>query len=303
MSYIKLTCPSCNNKHEVSLYYLRTNNIKSTEDLVKQICNCINILDVKDVDDIIKNKPIDNEIFKEIAKERFKYRTFLKGNDIAYSTYNYIPERTLEFKYQNEYDQAARRAEIHFKNDWNKKNLLLRFKCQENLKKSSFWSNEFSFVNRHEEDHDNSYVLLRAFKNRDKDYINFLSNALASVLKNTEITLCRIPSSEKDKENGCDDIINNICSSNNSLNNGSKCLRRFKSITPSHKGGVRSVELHLATSEVLNYELLNNKNVLLIDDIITTGKSAVAYSRLIKNKTKPLSLNILIFGKTIYSYG
>ena len=59
MSYIKLTCPSCNNKHEVSLYYLRTNNIKSTEDLVKQICNCINILDVKDDDDIIKNKPIN----------------------------------------------------------------------------------------------------------------------------------------------------------------------------------------------------------------------------------------------------
>jgi len=56
--------------------------------------------------------------------------------------------------------------------------------------------------------------------------------------------------------------------------------------------------LHKKTSSISDLELFNNKDVLLIDDIITTGTSARAYSELIKEKTNPKSLNLLIFGKT-----
>ena len=33
MSYVKLVCPSCNSKHEVSNYYIKANNITSLENL------------------------------------------------------------------------------------------------------------------------------------------------------------------------------------------------------------------------------------------------------------------------------
>ena len=42
MSYVKLTCPSCKNKHEVSNFYLKNNNLVTSEELAKQLCNCNN---------------------------------------------------------------------------------------------------------------------------------------------------------------------------------------------------------------------------------------------------------------------
>ena len=81
--------------------------------------------------------------------------------------------------------------------------------------------------------------------------------------------------------------------------NASKNIRRIKDILPAHRGGIRDVELHLATSEIIDQDLFNNKDVLLIDDIITTGTSAVAFTKLIMNKTKPKSLNTFVFGKTL----
>ena len=45
-------------------------------------------------------------------------------------------------------------------------------------------NNKFKFVPGHNIDHDNSYIIMRALKNRDKKYINFLSKALNTILKN-----------------------------------------------------------------------------------------------------------------------
>ena len=56
--------------------------------------------------------------------------------------------------------------------------------------------------------------------------------------------------------------------------------------------------MHKKTSLISDLELFNNKDVLLIDDIITTGTSAKAFSELIEEKTNPKSLNLLTFGKT-----
>ena len=36
MSYVKLTCPSCKNKHEVSNFYLKNNNLVTSEEPVKK---------------------------------------------------------------------------------------------------------------------------------------------------------------------------------------------------------------------------------------------------------------------------
>ena len=140
---------------------------------------------------------------------------------------------------------------------------------------------------------------MRALKNRDKKYINFLSKALNNILKKQKITLCRIPSSKVSKTNGCEDIIRELCKINPEFEDASQSIKRTEDIVSAHLGGKRNEELHKKTSSISDLELFNNKDVLLIDDIITTGASARAYSQLIEEKTNPKSLNLLIFGKTI----
>ena len=97
---------------------------------------------------------------------------------------------------------------------------IFKFKCQKDLKSSEYWNNKFKFVPGHNEDHDNSYIIMRALKNRDKKYINFLSKALNTILKKQKITLCRIPSSKVSKPNGCEDLIRELCRINPELEDG-----------------------------------------------------------------------------------
>ena len=54
MSYVKLTCPSCKNKHEVSNFYLKNNNLVTSEELAKQLCNCNNFKETLD-ESVIKD--------------------------------------------------------------------------------------------------------------------------------------------------------------------------------------------------------------------------------------------------------
>lgn len=298
MSYIKLICPSCNNKHEVSNYYIKKNNIKSLDDLVKQLCTCLNIIKTIDVSKESEEDFLKKSIFNEKAISQLNRKTYIRGNQIVYSVYNYIPQSRLNFSYLNEFHLQVLEAESFFNTQWNKKELILKFKCQKNIKSSEYWKNKFNFVIGHNEDHDNSYIIMRGLKNRDKKYINFLSKALNNILKKQILTLCRIPSSKKDKVNGCDDLIEELCKLNPEFINGSKSIQRTKDIKAAHLGGKRDMAMHQNTSIIKDYELFNDKDVLLIDDIVTTGVSATAYSDLIKKKTKPKSLNLLIFGKT-----
>ena len=299
MSYIKLVCPLCESKHEVSNFYIKENKILSLDELIKQICTCSNIIETQDYNEQSIDEFIEDSIFKEDAFNQLNKITTIRNKQKVYSVYNYVPESRLDFKYDIEFNKAVLKAEDFFKKEWNNKELLLKFKCQQNLRKSKFWDDNFKFVKNHSEDHDNSFLIIKALKNRNSRYIDFLSKALKSVLTEKEIIFCKIPSSTKDKINGCDDLIENISKLNSKFINASKNIRRIKDILPAHRGGIRDVELHLATSEIIDQDLFNNKDVLLIDDIITTGTSAVAFTKLIMNKTKPKSLNTFVFGKTL----
>lgn len=298
MSYVKLICPSCNSKHEVSNYYIKENNITSLEDLAKQLCTCLNIIEVSEITEPTDQELLENTIFNDKAFKQLNKKTNLRGNLIVYSVYNYIPMNRLNFNYLKEFHSAVLDIESIFSNKWNKKELLLKFKCQKDLRSSEYWKDKFKFVPGHNEDHDNSYIIMRALKNRDKKYINFLSKALNTILKKQKITICRIPSSKVSKPNGCEDLIGELCKINPEFENASQSIKRTQDIIPAHLGGYRDEELHKKSSSISDLELFNNKDVLLIDDIITTGKSAIAYSELIKEKTNPKSLNLLIFGKT-----
>jgi len=303
MSYVKLTCPSCKNKHEVSNFYLRNNNLVPNEELAKQLCNCNYFKETLDKSVIQNsNKQVDGDnsstIFTEKSKSQLSNGYTKSGIRIS-TIYNYVPQNTLEFNYFAEFDRSVKQSEIHFSNEWNKKELLLRHKCQENLRTSDYWADIFNYIKNHTIDLDNSYLVLRALKQRDPTYINFISNKLNNILNDKELTICRIPSSTSNTENGCDDVIIKLATLNSNYKDGRKCINRTVSISKGHLGGERNITKHIQSSEIKNLELLNNKDILLIDDIITTGKSVEAFVKLIKNKTKPKSLTVFVFSKTI----
>ena len=265
MSYIKLVCSSCNSKHEVSNYYINQNKHIDLEELAKKLCNCQHVLVVSKKKlrknfNFIFTKKID-----EIANESEIYQK-RDGKEIkVFSAYKYIPHKYLNFKYLNEFHRNVKIIERNLEKTWNRKELILRFKCQKEFKKLSIWKEKFSFVDNHSIDHDNSYLLLRAFKKRDSVYLNFLAERLNNALLENEILICRIPSSKKNTKSGCDDLIKLLSNKNKNFLDGSNLIKRIKDIPKaSLKKGIREPEIHLASSTIINIDRFYDKDVLLI---------------------------------------
>ena len=328
MSYVRITCPYCYSKWQVSKYFLNLNKNASKADLAKQLCTCVNKVKIAsslDVDSyfsrlskIIKERKekdkkklpgawlsmTKNNIFVDNVEEKLPETTlFTKQGGLIckiFSPYKYMPQWRLTLAYLKEFHEKVKDIENSVdKSKLNKKYILLKHKCQKNLKNLPDWETKFDFIPDYSVDHDNSYTILRALKERDPWYIDFLSERLISILdKKKEITLCRIPSATKDNISGCDDLINILASKSSLLTDGSKCLQRIESIPAAHQGGKRDFDQHIKSTKIINSHLIENKNVLLIDDIKTKGISIDAFTHILL-RAKPKTLTIFVYGITI----
>ena len=325
---VKITCPDCYSKWQVSENFLNSYKNVSKKDLARQLCTCnsnVKIpspLDQKSYSSrlikVIKerkkeeNKKLPylwssmtkNNIFVDNVEEKLPETTTLtKQGGImckVFSPYKYIPQWRLPFLYFGKFHEKVKEIEKSIdKSKLNKKYILLKHKCQKDLRDLPEWETKFNFISDYNVDHDNSYTILRALKERDSWYIDFLSERLISILdKRKEITLCRIPSSKKDNISGCDDLINVLASKSSLLTDGSKCLQRIESIPSAHQGGIRDFDQHIKTTKVFNLHLIENKDVLLIDDITTSGTSIDAFTQILIN-AKPNTLTAFVYGITI----
>ena len=322
---IKIACPVCYSKWEVSENSL--NNVSKAE-FARQICGCNT--EVKIPNALVQKSYSSrlNKIIKESKREENKklpylWSTMTKNNIFIdhveeklpetitltkrrgimckiFSPYKYIPQWRLPFLYFGKFHEKVKEIENSVdKSKLNKKYILLKHKCQKNLKNLPDWEIKFDFIPDYSVDHDNSYTILRALKERDPWYIDFLSERFISILdKRKEVTLCRIPSATKDKISGCDDLINVLASKSSLLTDGSKCLQRIESIPSAHQGGIRDFDQHIKTAKIFNSHLIENKDVLLIDDITTSGTSIDAFTHMLL-LAKPKTLTTFVYGVTI----
>lgn len=76
------------------------------------------------------------------------------------------------------------------------------------------------------------------------------------------------------------------------------CLIRVKNIDPLSRGGNRKLNTHLESMEVINFELIQNKNVLLLDDVATSGNSLRAGKELLL-KAGASKVKCIALGKTV----
>ncbi|HBL00099.1 MAG TPA: hypothetical protein DD001_23640 [Microcoleaceae bacterium UBA10368] len=79
------------------------------------------------------------------------------------------------------------------------------------------------------------------------------------------------------------------------------CLIRVKNIDRLSTGGNRELSIHFESMKIINLELIQNKNVLLLDDVSTTGNSLRAGKELLL-KAGASKVKCVALGKTVTYY-
>ena len=114
---------------------------------------------------------------------------------------------------------------------------------------------------------------------------------------NEEIVLCVVPSHDSMKlESGIRNLAKLLV--NNNRVDGTSCLVINTTIPKLANGGLRTVKTHLDSVSVKNECLFKDKEVLILDDVTTSGTSLEACIKLIKD-AGALKVCGLAIGKTI----
>ena len=127
-------------------------------------------------------------------------------------------------------------------------------------------------------------------KKNETEAISFWKNELGQVskiqkaLKNNEVAIAIVPSSSPYEKNlsGIGALGQELIKEHNDLIDAIFCLERYQKIDKLSQGGNRNIDVHLNSIQVVNSYLIQNKNVLLLDDVTTTGNSLNACRKLLR---------------------
>lgn len=104
-------------------------------------------------------------------------------------------------------------------------------------------------------------------------FANYFVNTLRIV---GGVVICAVPSHDpQKKQSGVHLVINEISRMSHSINGG-HILVRNKKVDKAATGGTRSRQIHLNSIIVSDPAFIKDKNVLLLDDVSTTGCSITA---------------------------
>ncbi|WP_273321188.1 ComF family protein [Vallitalea guaymasensis] len=121
-------------------------------------------------------------------------------------------------------------------------------------------------------------------KNAMEHYYKILLEELEDELNGQNICITVVPSHKP----GCNlsgvQLVAKKLISKCKCINALKCLERVVEIDKLALGGDRDIDIHLESIEVRNQEIFNNKKVIILDDITTTGNSLLACKLLLKEK-------------------
>lgn len=144
-----------------------------------------------------------------------------------------------------------------------------------------------------------SNQLVLAFKNGNPAAIDKVAESLTQVLPG-DCTLIAVPPSKiaKNGTTPTHKLISAITATRKDIIDGSLCLVRNEDIKSAHEGGKRSIKQHLDTIDLKDIDRIKGQNVLILDDVTTSGKSFIAcYEKVIA--AEPKSVAFFAVGKTI----
>jgi len=111
--------------------------------------------------------------------------------------------------------------------------------------------------------------------------------------------LCLVPGHSKNSFNpNMKEIIANLCEILG-IENGSKILSRFKEVSEAHKtkGIVRNKDTHLESIRITDSKLISGKNIILLDDVTTSGSSLLACKEILM-RNGATKVDCVALGKT-----
>ena len=133
-----------------------------------------------------------------------------------------------------------------------------------------------------------------------RNVIAWFGNIIGGLFTTTkELIFIAVPSSKKNNpEHGPTMLANQVASNSTHFFCRNRCLIRTASRTAAHDGGDRSEAVQRETLAVGHEELLQDKTIVLIDDIITTGNSMDAAKTLLL-EAGAQRIICLTIGKTV----
>lgn len=121
--------------------------------------------------------------------------------------------------------------------------------------------------------------LILDVKKKEQSAINHFYKHLDSFVRK-DCPIAIVPSSNPENINtGICQIA--ILLSQHSRINATSCLQRHRKVEKKSRGGNRSIDVDLSTINVNNKEIIKGKNVLLLDDVTTSGNSLYACEQLL----------------------
>jgi predicted amidophosphoribosyltransferase len=141
---------------------------------------------------------------------------------------------------------------------------------------------------------------LLELKNQTQNIVNFWYEELEQHLSNESFAIAVVPSSSSEnKISGIHLVAQKIAKSRQiTITDATSCLRRYRSIEKLASGGnreLREVTVHANSIEVINFHIIKDKNVLLVDDISTTGNSLSVCLPIFADCLKKLWIIIKVF--------
>ncbi|MCT4785136.1 phosphoribosyltransferase family protein [Exiguobacterium aestuarii] len=124
--------------------------------------------------------------------------------------------------------------------------------------------------------------ILNLKDNKDKDIQHFFLE-MNTGLNSRNVVICVVPSSDSSKvDSGIKKLAQKFANFGERID-GTSCLRRHTSVLKAAHGGSRDVETHLRSIEVTNNVIIRDREVILLDDVCTSGSSLTACEILLKN--------------------
>lgn len=235
-----------------------------------------------------KPKDINNEIFFDLkTAEIAKYVVINSINRIT-------KEEKQDLKYKHEIDDESfanwvkifklkNSHDLHF-GFHNEDTIYLRYYHPKYMYRSSQLNPKF-------DEYDQKIIDLKDGK---ASAIVYFSNILDDLLADN-ITVCIVPSSSHNRNPGVLKLSKSIIV--NKRVDATSCLHRYNEVQALAAGGSRVISVHLNSIRAENKHLIQGKEVLLLDDVLTTGNSLKACSNLLYD-CGVKKVRCIVLGKT-----
>jgi predicted amidophosphoribosyltransferase len=139
-------------------------------------------------------------------------------------------------------------------------------------------------------------LILDLKDDKPKSVLHFTKLLRERMKDGDKSVICIVPSHDPEKsKSGILSVAQKLITS--SIIDGTQCVKRSVKINKLASGGSRSVAVHLRSIVLNNSEIIRGCNVILLDDVTTSGNSLLACKQII-NRANPKSITMYAMGKT-----